>query len=102
MSTLKQQIHHSILGLHQPALLMHARISKLFWHPTLLEQLQSAEKSCVLCRSEKITNTKQAFELSNCCQLLELNGQLIFAQDSLILVQQSILFALLNSYHYIQ
>ena len=61
MSNLKKQLHHSILGLHQSAKLMHARISKLFWHPTLLEQLQSAEKSCVLCRSEKITNAKQAF-----------------------------------------
>ena len=61
MSTLKKQLHHSILGLHQPATLMHARISKLFWHPDLLEQLQSVEKSCVLCRTEKITNAKQAF-----------------------------------------
>ena len=40
---------------------MHAKISKLFWHPNLMYQLQSAEKSCVLCRSEKVTNTKQAF-----------------------------------------
>ena len=61
MLTLKQQLHHSSLGLHHSATLLHARISKLFGHPTLLEQLQLAEKSCVLCRLEKITNTKQAF-----------------------------------------
>ena len=61
MSTLKQQLHHSILGLHQPATLMYARITKLFWHPDLMEQLILAEKGCVLCRSEKVTNTKQAF-----------------------------------------
>ena len=56
MSTLKRQFHHSILGLHQPAALMHARISKLFCWSFGLEKLMIAGKtSCSFKATMKLT-----------------------------------------------